>query len=194
MAISSPTEAADAALSQERALIQRIQRGDKEAFRELYDRYARLVYRYIILRVRNPQDAEDLTAETFSRAWRSITSYEWRDTPFGAWLMRIAHNLVVDKSRRKQDVLGWLPWRQGKEETQFGQVEDRDEIQKAFDTLSNEQQIIVYLHFFEGYDLADVAQFLGKSPNAVNVAQFRALRRMQQVLKDVKLERPATQA
>ena len=107
MDISSTAEAASAALLEERALILRIQRGEKEAFRELYDRYARLVYRYIILRVRHAQDAEDLTAETFSKAWRSIASFEWRDTPFGAWLMRIAHNLIVDRSRRRQYVLGF---------------------------------------------------------------------------------------
>lgn len=193
MAVPSPEEAASS-LELEHALVQRIQRGEKDAFRDLYDRYARLVYRYIILRVRNPQDAEDLTAETFTKAWRSMGSFEWRDTPIGAWLFRIAHNLIVDKSRRKQDVLGWLPWRQGKEESQFEQIEAQDEIQRAFDALSTEQQMIVYLHFFEGYDLAEVAQFIGKSANAVTVAQFRALQRMQKVLKSAKLPgQPADQ-
>lgn len=194
MAVSSPEELA-AALKLEHTLVQRIQRGEKEAFRDLYDRYARLVYRYIFLRVRNPQDAEDLTAETFTKAWRAIGSYEWRDTPLGAWLFRIAHNLIVDRSRRKQDLLGWLPWRQGQEESQFAQIEARDEIQRAFDALSTEQQMIVYLHFFEGYDLAEVARFMGKTANAVTVAQFRALQRMQKVLKNAKLPgQPADQS
>lgn len=193
MAVSSAEELA-ASLALEHALVQRIQRGEKEAFRELYDRYSRLVYRYIILRIRNPQDAEDLTAETFTKAWRSMGSYEWRDTPVGAWLFRIAHNLIVDRSRRKQDLLGWLPWRQGQEESQFAQIEARDEIQRAFDALSTEQQMIVYLHFFEGYDFAEVARFMGKSANAVTVSQFRAMQRMRKILKNAKLPgQPADQ-
>ncbi len=184
MAIAASDDLARAALALDHDLIARIQHGEKQAFRQLYDRYARLVYRYILLRVRNSQDAEDLTSETFIKAWRAIGSFEWRDTSPGAWLFRIAHNLIVDRSRQKKDVLGFLPWRHGREEIEFDQIQDRDEIQKAFDTLNSEQQMIVYLHFFEGYGLAEVAQFLGKTANAVTVAQFRALQRMQKVLKD----------
>jgi RNA polymerase sigma-70 factor, ECF subfamily len=183
MIVATPESTVRSSLVLDRELIERVQRGEKQAFRELYDRYARIVYRYILLRLRNAQDAEDLTSETFIRAWRAVASFEWRDTSPAAWLLRIAHNLIVDKSRQRKDVLGFLPWRHGKEEIEFDQIQDRDEIQRAFDTLSNEQQMIVYLHFFEGYDLTEVAQVLGKTPNAVTVAQFRALQRMQKVLK-----------
>src|SRR5919202_7103308 len=152
-------------LATDRGLIEQIQRGDQAVFRQVYDRYARIVYRYIILRVRNEQEAEDLAAETFVRAWGAITNFEWREASLGAWLLRIAHNLVIDKTRQRRDLLDWLPWRHGQEEPQFARIEDRDEISAAFETLTNEQQMIVYLHFFEGYTLAEVSQFLGKSPN-----------------------------
>ncbi len=183
MAVATSDDLARASLALDHELVERIQQGEKQAFRQLYDRYARLVYRYILLRVRNPQDAEDLTSETFTKAWRALASFEWRDTSPGAWLLRIAHNLIVDQSRRHRDVLGFLPWHHGKEQVEFEQIQDRDEIQRAFDALSTEQQMIVYLHYFEGYDLAEVARFLNKTPNAVTVAQFRALQRMQKVLK-----------
>jgi RNA polymerase sigma-70 factor (ECF subfamily) len=169
-------------LAAERGLVEKIQRGEAEAFRRLYDLYARLVYRYVLLRVRNAQDAEDVTAETFTRAWRAISAYEWRDASFGAWLLRIAHNLIVDRVRSHRDVLSWLPWQHGVDDPQLAQVEHQDEIFSAFATLSNEQQVILYLHFFEGYSLSEVAEFLGKSPNAVTVAQFRALHRLRKVL------------
>lgn len=172
----------------EQALLNRLQRGEADAFRDLYNRYARLVYRYIFLRVNRTQDAEDLTAETFVRAWRSISSYEWRGINLGAWLLRIAHNLVVDKSRRKHDVVGWLPWRKGKNEGAYTRIEQRDEIARAFESLNDEQQIILYLHFFEDYNLNEIAQFLGKSTNAVTVAQFRALKRLRKVIGNVGIE------
>ena len=56
----------------EHALIARIQAGDPEAFRELYDRHARLIYRYVALKVGQPQDVEDITAETFIKAWQAL--------------------------------------------------------------------------------------------------------------------------
>lgn len=169
-------------LEQERVWIERVQRGDADAFRLLYDQYARFVYRYTLLRIRNPQDAEDITAETFVRAWRSIAKFQWREVPFGAWLLRIAQNLIIDKTRKPVELFGWLPWERGEEESEFGRIEDQDEILGAFSKLSNEQQFILYLHFFEGYGLNQVAEFLGKSPNAVTVAQFRALERLRKVL------------
>jgi RNA polymerase sigma-70 factor (ECF subfamily) len=174
-----------AELAEEREWIERVQRGDAEAFRHLYDRYARYVFRYTLLRIHNQQDAEDVTADTFVRAWRSIGKFEWREIPFGAWLIRIAQNLIIDRVRKPFDLSEWLPWQRGREEVEFSRIEDRDEILGAFSKLSNEQQVILYLHFFEGYNLTKVAQFLGKTPNAVTVAQFRALERLRKVLKDV---------
>ncbi len=167
-------------------LLQRIQPGDTKTFRELYDAYAPVVYRYAMVRISTPQDAEDLTAETFLRAWQAISSFQWRGTSIGAWLLRITHNLIVDKYRRKQDLLGWLPWRHAREERQFEhqfeRIEQQDVIKRAFETLSYNEQMIIYLHFFEGYTLTEVAEFMKKSPNAVRVAQFRALRRLREAL------------
>src|SRR5574341_837682 len=82
----------------ERELVDQIQRGDKEAFRGLYDRYARLVYRYVMVRLGTSQDAEDLTSETFIRFWQNVRSFQWREIQVGAWLFRTAHNLIVEYS------------------------------------------------------------------------------------------------
>ncbi len=186
--MATSAEAVQAKLYQEREWIERVQRGDADAFRHLYEQYARFVYRYTLLRIHNAQDAEDITADTFVRAWRSIHKFEWREIPFGAWLLRIAQNLIIDKTRKPFQVLSWLAAERGKEENEFSRIEDRDEILGLFSKLSNEQQVILYLHFFEGYDLNQVAEFLGKSSNAVTVAQFRALQRLRGVLKDVEYD------
>ncbi len=187
-AMATAPEVVQKNLDQEREWIARVQGGDADAFRHLYDAYARFVFRYTMLRVRNAQDAEDITADTFVRAWRSIGKFEWREVPFGAWLLRIAQNLIIDRSRKPVELFGWLPWERGKQDNEFSQLEDRDEILGAFRKLSNEHQIILYLHFFEGYNLNHVAEFLGKSPNAVTVAQFRALERLRKVLKHVEFD------
>lgn len=163
--------------------VEQVRRGDREAFQALYDKYLRLVHRYVQVRVGDPHDTEDLVADTFIKAWRGLERYECRDKPFVAWLLRIAHNLVADKYRQKRDLASRLPWASLAGEQQFARVDNLDEIRRAFGALSYEQQVILHMHFFEDYAIDEVAQFLGKSPNAIRVAQFRALRRLRQVLK-----------
>ena len=85
-----------------RALVELAQGGDTEAFGQLYDRYVTGIFRYIYVRVGNRQLAEDLTADTFLRALRSLHTFQWKGKDFAAWLTTIARNLMNDhyKSRR----------------------------------------------------------------------------------------------
>jgi RNA polymerase sigma-70 factor (ECF subfamily) len=168
-------------------LVELIQTGDRDAFRAFYDQFHRLVYRYINVRVGDLADTEDLVSETFIRAWQALPRFKCGEKPVGAWLLRIAHNLVVDKYRQKRAWVQWLPWHQADSAATpagrpYDQVDHQDEIRRAFGALSYEQQVILHMHFFEDCPIEEVAEFLGKSPNAVRVAQFRALRRLRQVL------------
>lgn len=172
----------------ERELVDQIKRGDKEAFRGLYDRYARLVYRYVMVRLGTSQDAEDLTSETFIRFWQNVRSFQWREIQVGAWLFRTAHNLIVDKYRKKPEPLGWSIQSRHNEDERFKQVEDQDVIRQGFETLSYERQMILYLHYIEGYSIEEVAKFVGKSTNAVRVAEFRALKALRKILQESSFE------
>ncbi len=78
------------------ALVELARNGDTEAFGQLYDHYHASVYRFLYYRVGSVQLAEDLTAETFFRALRSMSSFRWQGKDFGAWLMTIARNLTTD--------------------------------------------------------------------------------------------------
>ncbi|MFQ5460582.1 MAG: sigma-70 family RNA polymerase sigma factor, partial [Anaerolineae bacterium] len=93
---SSPLEA-------ERLLASRATRGDRAAYSALYERYVDKIYRYIYYKVGDREQSEDLTSQTFLKAWHAIADYEWRSYPFGAWLFRIAHNLVVDYHRARRE-------------------------------------------------------------------------------------------
>ena len=75
--------------------------GDRAAFAELYDTHVDSVYRYLLYRVREPSDAEDLTSEVFTRAFANIHRYRWQGKSFLAWLYTIARNAVTDRRRRE---------------------------------------------------------------------------------------------
>src|SRR3990172_8884009 len=80
-------------------VIERARTGDRGAFAELYDSYVDSVYRYLVYRVREPSDAEDLTSEVFTRAFANIHRYRWQGKSFLACLYTIARNAITDRRR-----------------------------------------------------------------------------------------------
>ena len=87
------------AMHADAALIQRAQANDRAAFNEIVLRYKSKVYNYISRMTPNANDAEDLTQETFIRAYTSIRSFQSRAS-LNTWLFRIATNLCIDHSRK----------------------------------------------------------------------------------------------
>ena len=84
------------------AIVQQAQNGEAAAFGQLYEIYSDRVFRYVAYRVDSDADAEDITEDVFIRMLEAIGSFKWRDVPFSAWLMRIAHNRVIDYYRRSR--------------------------------------------------------------------------------------------
>ena len=81
-------------------LVRRAQQQDQEAFAELYEAYFDRIYRYIVLKIGDRTEAEDMTQQVFLKALKSLPAYKWKEVPFSAWLYRIAHNLMVDHFRK----------------------------------------------------------------------------------------------
>src|SRR6188508_1836811 len=89
-----------------RALVDRAQRGDREAIEELYLLHFDRIYSYLHMSVGNRHDAEDLTTQTFLKMLEAIKRFKWQSAPFSAWLFRIAHNLAMDHFRASRR---WQP-------------------------------------------------------------------------------------
>lgn len=84
----------------DRELVARYQRGDVAALDQLVERHQRPLYGYLVNLTRNPTEADDLFQEVWMRVIRKLDGYQ--DQNFGGWLMRIAHNLTVDRIRRRK--------------------------------------------------------------------------------------------
>jgi len=152
---------------------------DLTKFGRLYDIHFDRVYAFIARRVRDRDRAEDLTSETFHKALAGLKSFEYRGAPFGAWLIRIAANLVFDhvkRSAREPDHLDDLPEPGGKAEQE--EIETRARLFQLVDSLPAEQKLVVYARFVEQRSIGEIARQLGKTEGAVKQLQFRALEKL----------------
>src|SRR6266571_2898948 len=84
----------------ERRLVEAAQR-DRACFGAVYEKYFELVYAYVARRVRDRAATEDLTSEVFRKALANLPRFKWTGAPFGAWLLRIASNLIADRAKRE---------------------------------------------------------------------------------------------
>src|SRR5258706_133112 len=177
------------------ALIERAQASDGAAFGLLYDRYFDTVFRFVYFRVGNRQLAEDLTADTFLRALKRISSFTWQGRDLGAWLVTIARNLVADhfKSGRYRlevttgDVLDADVADRGPEGSPELAVVDHITnvaLLGAVRQLNPEQQECIVLRFLQGFSVAETAQAMGKNEGAIKALQYRAGRALHRLLPD----------
>lgn len=164
----------------EAALVHQAQQGDAKAFGQLYDRYAERVYRYLAFRLRDPVEAEDLTAETFRKAWQHIRDYRAHTAPWGAWLFRLAHNLWVDHWRRGArratvalDQAGVIP--NGASAKALAQIVSRADLERAIAQLTELQQQVIRLRFIADCSIAETARVMQRSEEAVKDLQHKGL-------------------
>jgi RNA polymerase sigma-70 factor (ECF subfamily) len=171
-----------------RLLVERAQRGDRDALEALYLLHFDRIYGYLRISVGNRHDAEDLTTQTFVRMLESIGGFRWRSAPFSAWLFRIAHNLAVDhfRARRLVQVEDDVPEPIGEEESS-AEEQALESIGQTgmlglIEELPAEQRQVLTLKFVFGFGNSELAGILGKTDGAVKSLQHRALAALERQL------------
>jgi len=172
---------------EERQQVQKAIERDTNAFANLYDKHVVRVYRHIYYLVNDSREAEDLTAQTFLKAWEAIDRYKERGAPFVAWLLRIAHNLTVSFLRSKRDHSElddtYVDPKMGRNpEDALEQSTDEKSVREAVLKLRDEQRQVIMLRFVEELDYREVAAVIGKSVPAVRVIQHRALGNLRRIM------------
>jgi RNA polymerase sigma-70 factor, ECF subfamily len=161
----------------ERLLVEPAQR-DPSRFAELYEQNFERVYAFILRRVKERSQAEDLTSEVFHQALRNFGRYQWRGVPFAAWLLRIARNAIVDnlhKSNREQELTADEA---SDESSEMAGVEQRATLFRLVSTLPADQKRVIRMRFAEEKSIREIATAIGRSEGAVKQLQFRALQKL----------------
>lgn len=180
-----------------RALIERVQAGDRDAFGQIYTRYKPFIHGFIRHRVWDVQLAEDLTQEVFLRALKNVGRFQWQGKDPRAWLTTIARNVCADHHSSSYQRLvttagsdtGWgaLP-----DDSREGDVEglviralrDNSALLRAWSSLTGEQQEVLELRHLRELSIRDTAQRMCRTEGAIKSLTHRASRSLAAALAD----------
>ena len=169
-------------------LLRRFAEGDLDAFEELFQRFQKQVYRWIVQIVRDGSIAEDLTVETFWRIYRVGSRFN-PERSFGAWSRRIATNVALDWLRRvhpevvlsEPSIAKVLP-------DAVAQQDIRAAIVCAFKQLPPKLRVVATLSLIEEEPYESIGEALGIRVATVKTRRFRAVRLLRKKLKRMGIE------
>lgn len=176
----------------ERALIQRLKIGDEVAFREFFNHYYERVFFYAYRRVKMREVAEDITQETFLKFVHTLSSFELKEGyHLDTWIYAIERNTIRDWFRRNlgKEVLSleekfsnkFKPILEDPFETAENE-EINEVVNKAVEQLNENYRDVIKMRFYEGKSIKEIASLLKKSEDNVKVIQFRALKRLREII------------
>ncbi len=171
---------------EESALVHAAQKGDREAFARLYEANAERIYRYVLARVGEPADAQDVTAEVFIRAMRALPSYREKGVPFIAWLYRISHNEAINYIKKRgrrgeMPLLDTIAANDDPAELALRQA-TYSEVMHAMSSLTDLQREVLSLRFAGELSITETAAAMNRSEQAVKFLQHSAVRAMRRNL------------
>lgn len=182
-------------------LVEQYEEGNDLAFDQLLTRHQDYVFTYIVFLVKREDVAEDLLQETFMKAVLAIRKHKYQQTgKFSAWLIRIAHNVVVDylrdgelsacmlKDEFAQDVLNDVRLSDKSREAELVEGQYIYTLRHMLDYLPEEQRETVMLRFYEDKSFKEIAQLMGVSINTALGRMRYALLNLRRMVQKHQLE------
>ncbi|MFA6105662.1 MAG: RNA polymerase sigma factor [Patescibacteria group bacterium] len=164
------------------ALAREFEGGSKEAFGELYEAYLKPIYNFVYYKTHHKETAEELTAEVFLKAYRSVNSYHSEKGTFQAWIYQIARHAIIDHYRSNKTILNIDDvWDLGSKEDVAKDIENKimlEKVQKYIQELPSEQRDIIILRVWQDLSYTEIAEIIGKSEASCKMTFSRALKKL----------------
>jgi RNA polymerase sigma-70 factor (ECF subfamily) len=156
---------------------------ERDAFVRLYREHTGAVFNYCLFQTGNRDVAEDLTADTFERAWRARRRYRPERAAFNTWLFTIARRVVIDWQRRqaRRPLLKLSEEQPGETPSPEAQVEESDRqrrLRYLIRSLEQPEQELIALKFGAGMTNREIAHLLEKSDTAIGSAIYRIMQKL----------------
>ncbi|GAB4292591.1 MAG: sigma-70 family RNA polymerase sigma factor [Marinilabiliales bacterium] len=182
-------------------LVKRFQEGDHNSFKELITRYKSKIFTYILITVRDRELAEDIFQETFFKVINSLKKGNYtHQGRFVSWVVRIAHNLIIDHYRKSNNVKTYN--HEDKELDIFHNRENSSDniekqlinnqivkdVRKIINLLPHEQKEVILLRHFVGLSFKEIAEETGVSINTALGRMRYALINLRKIIKEKNLQ------
>lgn len=184
----------------DQALLEMYQQGDREAVSQLLERHAHRVRDYVRMLVKDNDVADDLTQEVLIKVVKVLDEGRYTDKGrFQPWLLRIAHNRVLDYFRAQKqvktvsessagfDILGSKNFAEPSIEDRLISEQQAEEVRQLIELLPAEQREVVKMRYYEGLSFKEIAEHTGVSINTALGRMRYALINMRQMIKEKNL-------
>jgi RNA polymerase sigma-70 factor (ECF subfamily) len=177
-----------------KAILARIERGDRSVFAELVKRFQRPLFGYLGRMGLQQGQAEEVAQDTFLRAWQHLADYKAERAEFSTWLFTIARNLALNELGRASSSREWpvgdaMPDDMSDAVCERAQpldvasaMQDRERLRQALMALPTDDRSALALAYFKELDLASIADIEGCTTGAIKVRLHRARQRLRQLL------------
>ena len=173
-------------------IINRILEGDTNVFSVLVDRYKDLVFTLALRMVKNREEAEEVSQDTFIKVFKSLNKFKGK-SKFSTWIYKVAYNTCLDRLKRikrEYNVVAIDEFTEHHVKTMdnaLQQMEDHEykqEIQKCLHLLPSDDSFLLTLFYFEEQSLEEISKVVGLTANNVKVKLYRSRKKLGTILKE----------
>jgi RNA polymerase sigma factor (sigma-70 family) len=178
-------------------LVQKFLGGDNSSIEALINRHKNKVYTYIILTVRNQHLAEDIFQDTFIKVIKSLHEGKYRDDgKFLSWVIRIAHNLIIDHFRKEKqintmprkdyeaDIFNTRKFSDGNVEDSIIREQITNDVRSLINELPDDQKQVILLRHYGGLSFKEIAEQTNVSINTALGRMRYALINLRKIIKE----------
>ncbi len=176
---------------QETSIINKITGGDTQAFAILVDRYKDLVFTLSMRMLKNREEAEEVSQDTFIKVYKALAKFKG-DSKLSTWVYKVAYNTCLDrikKNNRRQREIAIDSFTENQIKTldnaleAMETAEQQKTIQDCLQQLAGKDSFLLTLFYFEELSLEEISQIVNKESNTVKVNIHRARKRLANILK-----------
>jgi RNA polymerase sigma factor (sigma-70 family) len=166
--------------------------GDASAFSILVDRYKDLVFSLTIKMLKNREEAEEVSQDTFIKVYKSLPKFKG-DSKFSTWIYKIAYNSCLDRLKKNKKFYNNVPIDEFTEHQvktidnalENLETKEREQaIQDCIALLPSEDGFLLTLYYFEEQSLDEISKVIDLTPNNVKVKLFRSRKKLATILKE----------
>ncbi|WP_291286448.1 sigma-70 family RNA polymerase sigma factor [Flavobacterium sp.] len=171
--------------------IDKILQGETNAFAVLVDRYKNMIFTLALQMVKNREEAEEVSQDTFIKIYSSLSKFKG-DSKFSTWAYKVAYNTCLDrlKKNKKEDLnisidefSAHLIKTMDNALSALEDKERKQTIQNCLNLLPREENVLLTLFYFEDQNLEEIGKVMGITANNVKVKLFRSRQKLAVILK-----------